>query len=141
MRRALALAQLAAERGETPVGALIIRANEVVGEGHERTRERLDPTAHAEVEAIRAAFHTRKCADLTHCTLYTTVEPCVLCGYAIRRSGISQVVYGTPAGQAGAVTSRYAILKDVALTGWPRPPSIISGVLAAECLAALRRRS
>jgi tRNA(adenine34) deaminase len=140
MRRALALAQRAAELGETPVGAVVIRAGEVVGEGQERTRARLDPSAHAEVEAISAACRQRRTLDLSDCTLYTTVEPCVLCGYAIRRSGVSLVVYGVPAGQAGAVTSTYAILTDGNLHGWPQPPIIVSGVLASECLEVLGRR-
>jgi tRNA(Arg) A34 adenosine deaminase TadA len=72
--------------------------------------------------------------------LYSTVEPCVLCGYAIRRTGIAHVIYGVRAGQAGACTSSYAILADRDLEGWPQVPEITGGVLADECLAALRRR-
>ena len=65
--------------------------------------------------------------------------PCVLCGYAIRRTGNAHVVYGVPAGQAGGCTSSYAILADRDLEGWPQVPEITGGVLAEECLTALRR--
>jgi len=139
MRRCLELAALAARAGDTAVGALIVRDGGVVAEGVERTRAALDPSAHAEVEAIRQACRRLETLDLHDCSLYSTVEPCVLCGYAIRRSGIAHVVYGVPAGQAGACTSSYAILADRGLDGWPPVPEVTAGVLADECLAALRR--
>ena len=140
MRRCLELAEVAALGGDTAVGAVIVRGGEVVAEGVERMRATRDPSAHAEVEAIRKACQRLETLDLTGCSLYSTVEPCVLCGYAIRRTGIAHVVYGVPAGQAGACTSSYAILSDRTLDGWPQVPEITSGVLADECLAALRRR-
>ena len=140
MRRCLELAEIAARAGDTAVGALIVRGDEVVGEGIERTRAALDPSAHAEVEAIRQACRRLGSLDLRGCSLYSTVEPCVLCGYAIRRTGISHVVYGVPAGQAGASTSSYAILADRDLEGWPQVPEVTGGVLAEECLAVLRRK-
>lgn len=139
MRLALTLAHEAAAHGETAVGAVIMRAGEVVGTGRERTRSTLDLTAHAEVDALRAASQRLQSFQLAGCTLYTTVEPCVLCGYAIRRAGIARVVYGVAAGQAGAVTSRYSILTDAGLAGWPAPPEILAGMLAAECGEALGR--
>ena len=139
MRRCLELAEIAARAGDTAVGALIVCGDEVVGEGVERTRATLDPSAHAEVEAIRHACRSLETLDLRGCSLYSTVEPCVLCGYAIRRTGIAYVVYGVPAGQAGACTSSYAILADRHLEGWPKVPEVTGGVLADECLAALRR--
>ena len=139
MRRCLELAEIAALAGDTAVGALIVRGDAVVGEGVERTRATRDPSAHAEVEAIRQACRHLDTLDLRGCSLYSTVEPCVLCGYAIRRTGIAHVVYGVPAGQAGACTSSYAILADRDLEGWPQVPEVTGGVLADECLAALRR--
>jgi tRNA(adenine34) deaminase len=139
MRRCLELAETAALAGDTAVGALIVHGDDVVGEGIERTRARRDPSAHAEVEAIRQACQQLDTLDLRGCTLYSTVEPCVLCGYAIRRTGIAHVVYGAPAGQAGACTSSYAILADRGLDGWPQVPEVTGGVLADECLAALRK--
>ena len=139
MRRCVELAEMAALAGDTAVGALIVCGGEVVAEGVERTRAALDPSAHAEVEAIRHACQRLETLDLRGCSLYSTVEPCVLCGYAIRRTGIAHVVYGAPAGQAGACTSSYAILADRDLDGWPQVPQVTRGVLADECLAALRR--
>ena len=112
MRRCLELAEIAALAGDTAVGALIVCGDEVVAEGLERTRTTRDPSAHAEVEAIRQACQHLDTLDLRGCSLYSTVEPCVLCGYTIRRTGIAHVVYGVPAGQAGACTSSYAILAD-----------------------------
>jgi tRNA(adenine34) deaminase len=139
MRRCVELADIAARAGDTAVGALIVRDREVVAEGVERTRASLDPSAHAEVNAIRQACQRLGTLDLRGCSLYSTVEPCVLCGYAIRRTGIARVVYGVPAGQAGACTSSYAILADRDLEGWPQVPEVTGGVLADECLAVLRR--
>jgi tRNA(adenine34) deaminase len=140
MRRCLALAEQAAAQGDTPVGALVVRHGAIIGEGFESTRSQLDPGAHAEALAIRAACRHEQSLDLSGSTVYSTVEPCVLCGYALRRSAVSRLVYGIPAGQAGGLTSRYAILSDRDLTGWPPPPVVIAGVLADECVALLRRR-
>jgi tRNA(adenine34) deaminase len=139
MRQALALAEAAAGRGETAVGAIVVMAGDIVGEGQERTRERLDPSAHAEIEAIRDACRRLQRLDLTGCVLYSTVEPCVLCGYAARQVGVGTVVYGVPAGWAGAATSRYAILVDGDFPRRPSVPAIRAGVLAGECLEVLRR--
>jgi len=139
MRRCLDLAESAGRAGDTPVGALIVRGDKILSEGIERTQAALDPSAHAEVEAIRQACRHLGTLDLRGCSLYSTVEPCVLCGYAIRRTGIAHVIYGVPAGQAGACTSSYAILADRDLNGWPQVPVVTGGVLADECLAALKR--
>jgi tRNA(adenine34) deaminase len=139
MGRCLELAQESLELGETPVGSLVVRGREILGEGREASRGRFDPSAHAEVEALRAACAKERSLVLPESTLYTTVEPCVLCAYAIRRAGIVRVVYGIPAGQVGGVTSRFAILSDSDLKGWPSPPEIRGGVRAAECLKMLQR--
>jgi len=83
MRRCLALGRAALEAGEVPVDALIVRGDVVLGEGQEGVRTLLDPSAHAEVQAVRAACRKLGSVDLSGCTLYTTVEPCVLvCGSA-----------------------------------------------------------
>jgi len=140
MQRCLALGRSALEAGEVPVGALVVRDGVVLGEGQESVRALLDPSAHAEVQAVRAACRNLGSVDLSGCTVYSTVEPCVLCAYVIRRAGVSSVVYGVPAGQAGGSTSRYSILEDPALTGWPGPPEIISGILADECRVLLQER-
>ena len=139
MGRCLELAQESLELGETPVGSIVVRGEQILAEGREATRARFDPSAHAEVEALRAACAKERSLVLAGCTVYTTVEPCVLCAYALRRAGIVRVVYGIPAGQAGGITSQYAILSDQDLTGWPPPPQVREGVRAAECLEILRR--
>jgi tRNA(adenine34) deaminase len=131
---------MAADAGETAVGALVIRGDAVIGEGAEATRRLIDPSAHAEVMALRAACQREGTLVLAGCELYTTVEPCVLCSYAIRRTGITRVVYGIAAGQAGGVTSRLSVLTDHELIGFSPPPEIVSGVLAQDCLAVLQRR-
>jgi tRNA(adenine34) deaminase len=138
MRRSLALAAAAAADGETAVGAVVVRGDAVIGEGAESTRRLLDPAAHAEILALRAACQHERTLRLAGCELYTTVEPCVLCSYAIRHTGITRVVYGVPAGTAGGATSRYTILSDPDLLPG-QPPEIVSGVLAQECLAILQR--
>jgi len=140
MRRCLELAETAALAGDTAVGALIVCGGQIVAEGVERTQASRDPSAHAEVEALRQACRHLDTLDLRGCSLYSTVEPCVLCGYAIRRTGISHVVYGVKAGQAGACSSSYAILGDGDLEGWPQVPQVTGGVLADDCLAMLQRR-
>src|SRR5262245_8347305 len=140
MRRCVALASIAADAGETAVGALVVRGDSVIAEGSECTRRLLDPSAHAEVMALRAACQREGTLVLAGCELYTTVEPCVLCSYAIRRTGIARVVYGVAAGEAGGVTSRHSVLTDDGLMGFSPPPNIVSGVLAQDCLAVLHRR-
>ena len=139
MRRCIELARKAGTAGETPVGAVIVRDGEVIGEKRESTKGLLDPSAHAEVQAIRAACQCENAVDLTGATLYATVEPCVMCAYVIRRCGIGTVVYGVAAGQLGSVTSQYAILTDTEIPAWAPPPIVISGILTDECLKALRR--
>src|SRR5262245_8405112 len=113
MRRCLELAEIAARAGDTAVGALIVCGDEVVAEGVERTRATLDPSAHAEVEAIRQACQHLDTLDLRGCSLYSTVEPCVLCGYAIRRPGIAKSVYGPPAGRPARARPRTPSLPTV----------------------------
>ena len=140
MRRCLELAARAAAGGETAVGAVVVRGESVIGEGAEGSRRLFDPSAHAEVLALRAACQYEGSLDLSGCDLYTTVEPCVLCSLAIRRTGIVRVVYGAAAGQIGGATSNYRLLTDDALTGYPAPPEVVSGVLAQECLEMLQRR-
>lgn len=139
MRRCLELAREALDNGEVPVGAVVVCSGEIVGEGTEATQALLDHTAHAEVRAIQAACRAMHSGTLRGFTLYSTVEPCVLCAYAIRRAGIGRVVFGIEAGQAGGYTSKYSLLKDASLRGWPAPPEVVGGVLAAECEELLMR--
>lgn len=140
MQRCLALARRALAAGDVPVGAIVVRDGTIVGEGHEQTRARLDPAAHAEVEALRDACHRLGAIALDGATLYTTVEPCVLCAYAARATHIARVVYGTPAGTLGGATGPYPILTHAADIAGHAPPAVQGGVLAAECERLLRSR-
>jgi tRNA(adenine34) deaminase len=96
-----------------------------------------DPTAHAEVLAVRTACQARHTTTLNGVTLYSTVEPCVLCGYVLRSAGVGLVVYGVPAGRLGACSSDYALLTDASISGWASPPRIVSGILQADCAALM----
>lgn len=122
MRRALELAKRAQSEGEVPIGALVVLDNGIVGEGWNRPIAAADPTAHAEVQAMRAAARKLDNYRLTGATLYVTLEPCDMCVGAMFHARIARAVYG-------ATDPKKLILKNkVALQG---------GVLAAECGAML----
>ena len=137
MRRCLELAGQARANGETAVGAVVVRNGTVVGEGRERTRRTFDPTAHAEVEANRDACQRLSSLRLDGCELYTTVEPCVLCAYAIRQTGIFRVVYGVEAGPVGGGAGPHPVLVTDAVASWGPAPEVVSGFMAEECRALL----
>ena len=122
MRRALELASRAEQEGEVPVGSIIVLENEIVGEGFNRPISSSDPTAHAEIQAMRAASAALKNYRLTGATLYVTLEPCDMCLGAMFHARISRVVFG-------ATDPKKQVLKSqVKAEG---------GVLAAECGALL----
>jgi tRNA(adenine34) deaminase len=124
MRRALELAGRAQDEGEVPVGAVVVLDGEIVGEGWNRPIAASDPTAHAEIEALRAAASSEKNYRLTGATLYVTLEPCDMCVGAMFHARIERVVYG-------ATDPKKKVLKNkLALQG---------GVLADECGALLTK--
>ena len=133
MRRCIELARHAIASGDSPVGALIVDGDEIVSEGVEAVRARRDATAHAELEALRAAFATRRSRDLTGCTLYTSVAPCIMCAYAIRLARISVVVCGAGSGDDGRAVSGHWVLTDARVAPSRPPPVVIRDVLAHEC--------
>lgn len=140
MRLCLDLARRALVAGDVPVGAIVVREGQVIGEGYERTRARLDPAAHAEIEALRAACRTLDTLDLSGATLYTTVEPCVLCAYAVRQSRIHRVIFGVNAGALGGASGPYPLLTDATAFAGAAPPAVTAGVLAEECRRLLAER-
>lgn len=135
MRRALSLADRAAADGELPVGALLVREGRVIGEGVNRRERTADPSAHAELEAMRAAAARDGDWRLEGTTLYVTLEPCPMCAGAILESRIERVVWGAPNRREGAFGS----VVDLAAGPWKRVPELRSGVLAREAAWRLRR--
>jgi tRNA(adenine34) deaminase len=134
MRLALAEAERALGHGDVPVGAVVVVGGEVVGAGHNE-RERLqDPTAHAEVLALRAAAARLGSWRILDSTLYVTLEPCAMCAGAIVLARIPRVVYGTADPKAGAAGSVLDVLDEPRFNHRPR---VERGVLQADCAALL----
>ncbi len=135
MRHALKLAQRAAELKEVPVGAVLVREDEVVAEGWNQPIAAHDPSAHAEMVAIREAARSMKNYRLNGLTLYVTLEPCAMCAGAIIHARLDRLVFGAADPKAGAVTSVYDVLSKPKLN---HQLEWTGGVLAEECGALLR---
>lgn len=135
MRQALALAQQASAQGEVPVGAVLIKDGAVIGQGHNRPIADHDPSAHAEMLALREAGQALGNYRLPGSTLYVTLEPCVMCAGAIIHARVERLVYGAPDPKAGAVTSVYDVIRQPRLN---HRVSWTGGVLEAECGAVLK---
>jgi len=133
MRRCLEFGSIALAAGDAPVGSLVVLTGKIVGEGIESVKSKLDPTAHAEILAVRAACQKLRTLNLSGATLYTNVEPCVMCAFAIRQSGISQVIFGISNAQVGGANSSYKVLTDSKFPAKYAPPEIRSGISLAEC--------
>lgn len=136
MRQALALAAEAEICGEVPIGALVVRDGEIVGRGYNAPIGCADPTAHAEVRAIRDAARRLANYRLSGCTLYVTLEPCSMCAGAILHARIARLVYGAPDPKTGACGSVIDLFADERLNHHTR---VVAGVLAEECGALLTR--
>jgi len=135
MALAIAQAKFAAEAGEVPVGAVIVIDGVIRGLGHNRPIAAHDPTAHAEVEAIRAASGALGMYRLEGASLYVTLEPCVMCLGAIVNARIARVYYGARDEKAGALGSVYDIGRDGILN---HRIEVYGGILEVECAALLR---
>ena len=110
MHRCLELAKKAADKGNSAVGAVIAKDNEIISEGEEAVNTRNDITCHAEIEAIRLAVKNSKTNNLSGCILYSTHEPCIMCSYAIRFYSITKIVYLHPANYLGGISSLMPLL-------------------------------
>jgi tRNA(adenine34) deaminase len=131
-----AIAEAADSGDDVPVGALILSADgEVIARGHNEREADSDPTAHAEIVAIRRAAAERQDWRLEDCTLVVTLEPCVMCAGAIVAARIGRVVFGAWDARVGASGSLYDVIRDARLGA---PAEVIGGVLEAECSAQLR---
>ena len=136
MRSALDLARLAPDHGDVPVGAVVVGPDgAVVGTGHNDREGAGDPTAHAEVLALRAAAAATGSWRLTGCTLVVTLEPCTMCAGALVLARVDRVVYGAPDPKAGAAGSLWDVVRDRRLN---HRPEVVAGVLAEDCAAVLR---
>jgi len=136
MRLALEQARLASAAGEVPVGAVVVLDGAVIGAGHNRPISSHDPTAHAEIVAIRSAAAATGNYRLTGATLYVTIEPCVMCVGAMVHARIGELVFGTPEPKAGAIESTQRAHEHPALN---HRLTVVSGVLAGECGEIMRR--
>lgn len=135
MAKALILAEKAAIAGEVPVGALLIKDNVVVGEGFNAPISTCDPTAHAEIMALRHGATSEKNYRLPNTTLYVTIEPCTMCIGALIHARVSRLVYGATEPRAGAVTSQ---LELPALAHYNHHLEVVGGVLAEQCSDLIR---
>ena len=136
MRTALAQAELARAQGDVPVGAVVLAPDgAVLAAGHNDREGSGDPTAHAEIIAIRAAARLLGAWRLTGCTLVVTLEPCTMCAGAIALARLDKVVYGAVDPKAGAAGSLWDVLRDRRLN---HRPEVIRGVLAQQCGDLLR---
>ena len=135
MRMAIQEASRALEHDDVPVGAVLVHRGEVVGTGHNERELRQDPSAHAEMIALRAGAHALGSWRLLDTVLYVTLEPCAMCAGAIVLGRVSRVVYGTTDPKAGAAGSVLDVLAEPRLN---HRPQVDGGVLAPECAGLLR---
>lgn len=136
MAEALVEAEAAAREGEIPVGCVIVRDGQLVARGHNLREQTGDPTAHAEVVAIRRAAQALGCWKLDGCTLYVTLEPCPMCAGAISQARISRLIYGASDPAYGCAGSVYRIPEDPAFNHFC---ICDGGVREAECRSLLER--
>src|SRR5437868_11567859 len=134
LRAAIAEAHAAEANGEVPVGAVVVHENKIIGRGQNRVLRDSDPTAHAEIVALREAGLARKNYRLEDCTLYATLEPCAMCAGAILHARISRLVYAAPDSKAGACGSVLSVLNHPQLN---HKLDLLPGLLAEECSAVL----
>jgi len=135
MRVALAEARASLAAGEVPVGAVVVVGDVIVGQAHNAPIGLIDPSAHAEVLALREAALKIGNYRLPDATLFSTLEPCTMCCGAVIQARLARVVYGAPDPRAGAIDSLYRLLDDPRLN---HRVEALGGVLAEECGALLR---
>ncbi|WP_337829399.1 tRNA adenosine(34) deaminase TadA [Pseudonocardia sp. TMWB2A] len=135
MQRALELARAAEEAGEVPIGAVVVRNGRIIGEGNNRTRRDNDPTAHAEIVAIREAARALGNDRLTDCDLWVTLEPCPMCAGAIAHARIARLYYGADDPKGGGVAHGARVFSHPTCH---HRPEIFEGLAADEAGAMLR---
>ncbi|MGH2643527.1 MAG: deaminase [Chitinophagaceae bacterium] len=139
MNHCLELAAIAKEKGKTAVGSIIVKDRKVIAAGSEGAEDLPDIMAHAEIIAIINAIKYTGSEDLSTCTLYTTVEPCFMCSYLIRKTKIKKIIFGAKTNDTGGVSSSFPILRSGKITCWSEPPQVIEGILREECEKMLEK--
>ena len=135
MNEAIKVANLALNEDEVPVGCIIVKDDKIVAGGSNQREQDNDPTGHAEIVALRRASKILGDWQLVDCTLYVTIEPCIMCAGAIIQSRIKRVVYGAPDIKGGAFGSSINILEA---TNINHRPEVVKGVLEKECAAIIK---
>lgn len=135
MQAALAEADAASAHGDVPIGAVLVEQDEILARGHNRREADQDPTAHAEILALRAGAQRRGSWRLDGCTLYVTLEPCVMCAGALVLARLDRVVFATDDPKAGAVGALYDVPRDPRLN---HRVEVVRGVLAPEASMRLK---
>ncbi|HOX37898.1 MAG TPA: tRNA adenosine(34) deaminase TadA [Candidatus Brocadiia bacterium] len=135
MREALREAEIAASEGEVPVGCVIVRDGEIIAREHNRREQLSDPTAHAEILALRAAGRAVGSWRLVGCVCYATLEPCCMCAGALSQARAARVVFGVPDPKSGGCGSIFDIAREQRLN---HRLEVTPGILADECLGVLR---
>ena len=126
MNRCEELGNAATKKGNSPVGALIVKDDEIISEAEEAGKTKNDITCHAEIEAIRIAVKKLNSSDLSECILFTTHEPCIMCSYAIRFYKIKKVVFQNAVDYLGGITSSMPLLiSDDVPPHWGKPPVVV----------------
>jgi len=135
MQRALELAQKAQSLGEVPIGAVLVKDDHIIGEGYNSPISHNDPTAHAEIMALRDAAQRISNYRLLDTTLYVTIEPCVMCAGALVHARVKEVVFGAAEPRTGAVGSVFDILQSSKLN---HQVNVRGGVMAQECASLMQ---
>jgi tRNA(adenine34) deaminase len=136
MRAALRDAKIAAAVGEIPVGAVLVRNDEIIAAGHNRSVQDSDPTAHAEIVALRAAGHSAKNHRLTGTTMYVTLEPCAMCVGAMLQARVSRVVFGAYDEKSGAAGT---VVDLTAVRQFNHSIEVNGGLLEDQCAGLLQK--
>jgi tRNA(adenine34) deaminase len=135
MQQALEQAQLAAAAGEVPVGAVLIKDDEIIATGFNQPISACDPTAHAEIVALRAAANALSNYRIPDCTLYVTIEPCAMCAGAMVHARVKRLVFGASEPRAGAIVSTLRLLEGAQFN---HRVDVAGGVLAEQCAAVMQ---
>jgi len=133
MKKCIALGKEAMSKGNPPVGAIIVKGEQIIGVGIKAGKSSKNITKHAETEAVNDAIHNGKLQNLDGCKLYTTHEPCIMCSYVLRHYKIDTIIYGTNVDFVGGITSEFKVMLTTNIPKWGNSPKIIRSVLQEKC--------